>query len=156
MTHATARPLEDICYEFDDIICINHYTGWYGGDMKNWAKVIKRVIMTDHTETIQAPIMDTTEESLKVVVGEDNVQVTAANAQHGKIVKANLSDGNLPEPEAFLFLMKDGDDIIMIGCTNGQVTAVDNVTFAPGSAINWNVTVTATGDDGFKLIMGTE
>ena len=41
VTHATARPLEDICYEFDDIICINHYTGWYGGDMKNWAKVIE-------------------------------------------------------------------------------------------------------------------
>jgi beta-glucuronidase len=40
VTHATARPLEDICYEFDDIICINHYTGWYGGDMNNWAKVI--------------------------------------------------------------------------------------------------------------------
>jgi preprotein translocase subunit YajC len=52
--------------------------------------------------------------------------------------------------------MKDGDDIIMIGCTHGQVTAVDNVTFAPGSAINWNVTVTATGNDGFKLIMGSE
>ena len=40
VTHATARPLEDVCYEFDDIICINHYTGWYGGDMKNWEKVI--------------------------------------------------------------------------------------------------------------------
>ena len=121
-------------------------------NLKNWAKVIKRVIMTDHTETIQAPIMDTTEESLKVVVGEDNVQVTAANAQHGKIVKANLSDGNLPEPEAFLFLMKDGDDMIAIGAEKAQISAVDNVSFAPNSGITWGVTITAM-EDGFQLIM---
>ena len=121
-------------------------------NLKNWAKVIKRVIMTDHTETIQAPIMDTTEESLKVVVGEDNVQVTPANAQHGKIVKANLSDGNLPEPEAFLFLMKDGDDMIAIGAEKAQISGVDNVSFAPNSGITWGVTITAM-EDGFQLIM---
>lgn len=121
-------------------------------NLKNWAKVIKRVIMTDHTETIQAPIMDTTEESLKVVVGEDNVQVTAANAQHGKIVKANLSDGNLPKPEAFLFLMKDGDDMIAIGAEKAQISAVDNVSFAPNASINWGVTITAM-EAGFQLIM---
>lgn len=119
-------------------------------NIKNWANVVKRVVLTDHSETVQAPIMDTTEEAFKVVVGEDNV-VTAND-----VTTVSLSDGALPPAEAFLWVMKDGDDIIMIGCTNGQVTAVDNVTFAPGSAINWNVTVTATGDDGFKLIMGTE
>lgn len=42
VTHATARPLEDICYEFDDIICINHYTGWYGGNMSNWESMIEK------------------------------------------------------------------------------------------------------------------
>lgn len=48
--------------------------------------------------------------------------------------------------------MKDGDDMMMIGCTNGQVTEVDDVTFAPESAINWVPTITAMGD-GFKFIM---
>ena len=121
-------------------------------NLKNWAKVIKRVLMTDHTETIQAPIMDTTEETLKVILGDNNVETVAANAQHGKIVKANLSDGNLPEPEAFLFLMKDGDDMIAIGAEKAQISAVDNVSFAPNAAINWGVTITAM-DDGFVLIM---
>lgn len=115
-------------------------------NLRNWANVIKRVIMTEHSETIQAPIMDTTEESLKTVVGEDNV-TKATN-----IITVNLSAASLPEEEAFLFVMKDGDDMMMIGCTNGQVTAVDNVTFAPGAAINWVPTITAMGD-GFKLIM---
>jgi hypothetical protein len=121
-------------------------------NLRNWANKIKRVIMTEHSETIQAPIMDTIEEALKTVVGEDNVTTTAATSGHGKLINVNLSDGNLPEPEAFLWLMKDGDSMIAIGCENGQVTAVDNVTFAPNSAINWVPTITAL-DEGFKMIV---
>lgn len=118
-------------------------------NIKNWANKIKRVIMTDHSETIQSPIMDTVEEALKTVVGEDNV--TTAN----DVITVNLSDGDLPPEEAFLWVMKDGDDMMMIGCSHGQVSAVENVSFAPGAAINWTPTITAMGDDGFKLIMGT-
>lgn len=116
-------------------------------NLRNWANVIKRAIVTDHTETVQSPIMDTTAESLKAVFGDENV--TAANDK----VTVNLSAADLPEQEAFLWIMKDGDDMMAIGCTHGQVTAVDNVSFAPGSAINWTPTITAMGDDGFQLIM---
>lgn len=116
-------------------------------NLKNWANVIKRVILTDHSETVQAPIMDTTAEAFKAVFGEDNV--TTANGK----TTVNLSDGDLPPEEAFLWVMKDGDDMIMIGCTHGQVSAVENVSFAPGAAINWTPTITAMGDDGFKLLM---
>ncbi len=116
-------------------------------NLKNWANVIKRVILTDHSETVQAPIMDTTAEAFKAVFGEGNVTTT-----NGKTV-VNLSDGDLPPEEAFLWVMKDGDDMIMIGCSHGQVSAVENVSFAPGAAINWTPTITAMGDDGFKLLM---
>lgn len=115
-------------------------------NIKNWANKIKRVIMTDHSETIQSPIMDTTEESMKTVVGAGNVTTVS-----GKTT-VNLSDEDLPPEEAFLWIMKDGDDMIMIGCTHGQVSAVDNVSFAPGAAINWTPTITAMGD-GFRMIM---
>lgn len=115
-------------------------------NLRNWANVIKRVIVTEHSETVQSPIMDTTAESLKAVFGEDNV--TAANDK----VNVNLSSSALPEEEAFLWIMKDGDDLLAIGCTHGQVTAVDNVSFAPNNAINWVPTITAL-DSGFKLIM---
>ena len=116
-------------------------------NLKNWANKIKRVIMTDHSETIQSPIMDTVEEALKTVVGASNVTTASG------VITVNLSDGDLPEQEAFLWVMKDGDDMMMIGCSYGQVSAVDNVTIAPGAAINWTPTITAMGDDGFKLIM---
>ncbi len=121
-------------------------------NLRNWANVVKRVIVTEHSETIQSPIMDTVEESLKTVVGEKNVTVTAAATGHGKLINVNLSDGDLPKHEAFLWLMKDGDSMIAIGCEKGQVSAVDNVTFAPNGAINWVPTITAL-DDGFKMIV---
>lgn len=121
-------------------------------NLKNWANKIKRVIMTDHSETIQSPIMDTTEEALKATLGADNVTVTAATTGHGKKVAVNLSADDLPEPEAFLWLMKDGDDMIAIGCTKGQVSSVENVSFAPGSGITWTPTITAM-DAGFQMIM---
>ncbi len=116
-------------------------------NLRNWANVIKRVIMTDHSETIQSPIMDTTKESLKAVLGSSNV------TESGGVVTASLSNGDLPPQEAFLWVMKDGEDMMMIGCSYGQVSAVDNVSFSPGAAINWTPTITAMGDDGFKLIM---
>lgn len=116
-------------------------------NLRNWANAIKRVIMTEHSETIQSPIMDTTEESLKTVVGSGNVSKSSG------VITVNLSDGELPPEEAFLWVMKDGDDMIMIGCSYGQVSAVDNVSFTPGGAINWTPTITAMGEDGFKLIM---
>jgi hypothetical protein len=122
-------------------------------NLKNWANVIKRVILTDHTETIQAPVMDTTEESLKVVLGTANVTVTPAGTGHGKKVKAQLSSSSLPDPEAFLFLMKDGEDMIALGMTKGQINAIDNVSFAPGSAITWTPTITALDN---SLVLITE
>lgn len=120
-------------------------------NLKNWALVIKRVIMTEHSETIQSPLMDTTEEVLKTCLGAANVSTTAASASHGKLVSANLSSNALPPEEAFLWIMKDGDDLMMIGCTRGQIMSMDAVTFAPADAIKWTPTITALGD-GFQFV----
>lgn len=109
--------------------------------MKNWANVIKRVILSDHSETIQAPIMDTTEETLKTVLGADNVTVTPADNTHGELITATLSSSELPPAENFLFLMKDGDKMISLAC-KGQIQSMESVSFAPGSSVNWTPTIT--------------
>ena len=121
-------------------------------NLRNWANQIKRVIVSEHTETIQAPIMDTTEEVFETIFGEDAVDTSTATSGHGNIVTVDLSQDQLPEEEAYLFIMKDDDDCIAIGCTNGQITALENVTFAPGSGITWTPTITAL-EGGWKLIM---
>ena len=48
--------------------------------------------------------------------------------------------------------MKDDDDAIAIGCTEGQITEMDSVTFEPGATINWVPTITAI-NDGWKIIL---
>lgn len=121
-------------------------------DLKNWANKIKRSILTDHVESIGSPIMDTTEETLKTVFGEDNVTVTDATADHGKLINAHISAETLPAPEAFLFLMKDGDAGMMIGCEKGQITELGDVTFAPGSGITWETTIKGL-DDGWHYVL---
>ena len=42
ITHAAAFPFDDDSLEFDDIICINMYHGWYGGNFGEWDKVLER------------------------------------------------------------------------------------------------------------------
>ena len=112
-------------------------------NIRNWANVIKRSTLSEHTETVQVPIMDTTEDSLKVVVGASNVIVTPAAGSHGKTIDCDLSSGSLPAPEAFIFIMKDGNDVMAVGMSNGQITAVDAIAFAPENTINWTPTITA-------------
>lgn len=121
-------------------------------DIKNWANVTKRTILTDHAESIQAPIMDTTEESLKTIFGEENVTVTAATKDHGALVTVKLSATDLPAPEAYLFLMKDGDTGVMIGCTKGQIDSIGDVSFTPGAGITWQATFKGL-EEGWKMVM---
>ena len=121
-------------------------------DLKNWAKTVKRSIMTEHAESVSVTIMDTTQEVLETILGEGSTTVTAPTAAHGTVVTASLSKGELPPEEAYLFLMKDDDDVIAIGCTKGQITEMAEVTFSPEAAINWNPTIKGL-DDGWQILL---
>lgn len=112
-------------------------TGRSSEPLKDWANKIRRQLQSETTGTVAAPIISTTAEVLKTIFGED--AVTEAT---GKIT-AVVSEGAVSGEEAFLFLMKDGDDLMMLGTTNGYITALDDITFAPGSAITWNATISA-------------
>lgn len=120
-------------------------------NFRNWANELKRIVMTEHAETISAPIMDTTQEVLETVLGAGATTKTAASAAHGELITASLTQSALPPEEAYLFIMKDDDDAIAIGCEKGQITSMDAITFAPGSTIDWHPTITAL-DDGWQII----
>ena len=111
--------------------------------LKNWAKKIARLLPSEESGTVGAPVLDTTEESFKTIFGADNVTVTAATATHGKLISVDIEPNNMPEAEAYLFLMKDGDDMIMIGTTRGYISEVAEVAFQPNAAITWDATITA-------------
>ena len=111
--------------------------------LKNWANKIARLLPAEESGTVGAPIIDTTEESLNTIFGEDNVITTAATASHGKLISVDVTPDSMPDPEAYLFLMKDGDDMMMIGTTKGYITELGEVAFQPNAAITWNATITA-------------
>ena len=43
ITHATLCPNDDPCFEFDDIISINQYHGWYYGGFDTWDRVVNEL-----------------------------------------------------------------------------------------------------------------
>lgn len=42
VTYAGDKPMEDICLEFCDIICINAYKGWYSGSVSDWDMFVEK------------------------------------------------------------------------------------------------------------------
>ena len=118
--------------------------------IRNWAKEAVRNF-SEEKGTASAPVIYTTEESLKAVFGEDAVEVTPATNSHGKIITLTPK-AELIEPRAFLFIGKDDDDLFMLGTSSGTVTSIGDVSFAPSGTIAWTPTIdgdwTFVKDDG--------
>lgn len=118
-------------------------TGKDSEPLRNWAKEVERLMAGDEGGTVQAPLMYTTQKTLEAIFGTSNVSVSAATSSHGDLVSVNVQPGVSASPAAFLFIMKDGDDMLMLGTEKGIVTEVDDVTFSPTEAITWTATIEA-------------
>lgn len=112
--------------------------------MKNWALQIKRLMPGTDAQTVEAPIMDTTEEVFKLLFGADHVTKTAATAAHGEVLKVDTSALNTPSEEAYLFIMKDGDDMLALGTTSGFISSLSDVSFKATEGITWTATLSAS------------
>lgn len=118
-------------------------TGKDSKPLRNWAKQIERLIASEEGGSVEAPLLYTTQETLETIFGEDNVTVTAANASHGKLISVDVGPGVSGDALAFLFIMKDGDDMLMIGTTRGIVREVADINFTPTEGITWTATIEA-------------
>lgn len=147
-TALPASPLAELAEDWTEVGYIAEdgitwSTGRSSEPLKDWANKIRRQLQSEPTGTVAAPIISTTAEVLKTIFGEANVAESAATATHGKLVSVAVAEGVVSGEEAFLFIMKDGDDAMMLGTTAGFITALEDISFAPGSAITWNATVSA-------------
>lgn len=128
-------------------------TGKDSDALRNWAKEVERLVSSDEGGTVQTSIMETTKRALEVIFGAGNVTYTAADTTHGNITSVTVAPGVSAPPMAFLFLMKDGDDAMLLGTSKGIVRDLDTVGFKPSDAIEWGITIEAaswtfTKDDG--------
>ena len=121
--------------------------------LRNWARIVERLVASDEGGTVKAPFIYTVKKVFETIFGAGNVTYTAATSAHGNVTQVTVAPGVSAAPAAFLFVMKDGDDMIMLGTENGIVRDVDDVTFAPTEGITWNTTIEASSwtilkDDG--------
>lgn len=128
-------------------------TGKDSEPLRNWAKETERLTASDEGGTVVAPLMYTNEDTLKAIFGSDNVTVTDADNTHGNLVSVTVAPGVSASPKAFLFLMKDGDDTMLVGTSKGIVREVGDISFSPTEAIVWEATIEAASwtfvkDDG--------
>lgn len=115
-------------------------------NIKDWSGATVRKILSEFDGTLSWTMISTNEGSLGVAFGADNVTSSAATTTHGKQTLVQLG-AYLPERQAWLFLMKDGDARVIIEVPNGQVTNVGEVTFSATNAIGWNVTLSTYPDE---------
>lgn len=118
-------------------------TGKDSEPLRNWAKQVERLIASDEGGTVTAPLMYTTQKTLETIFGAGNVSVAAASSAHGKTVSVTVEPGVSAEPMAFLFVMKDSDDLIFLGTSRGIVREVSDITMSPTEAIVWEATIEA-------------
>lgn len=114
-----------------------------GDVLRNWALVAERKVNTENG-TVSAPIMHTTKKVLETLFGAGNVTHTSASAVHGNVDAVTLSPDVSAEPASYLFLMKDGDKLAMLGTTDGLITEISDVSFSPSEAVTWEATIDGT------------
>ena len=121
--------------------------------LRNWARIVERLVSSDEGGTVKVPLIYTVKKVFEAIFGSSNVTYTAATSAHGNVTKVTVAPGVSASPAAWLFVMKDGDDMIFLGTENGIARDVDDVTFAPTEGITWNTTIEASSwtllkDDG--------
>lgn len=157
-TPAPAYPGEELAQAWEEIGAVSEDGISYGLNyskdaLRNWALEIVRLKNADGNATVEVPFIDTTEDVFKTLFGADNVTVTPATSDHGKLISVEIGPDTQTEGEAFLFLMKDGDDMISVYTGDGFITEVADIDFGPEDAITWNATIASkswvvTKDDG--------
>lgn len=120
-------------------------------DIKEWGGAVVRKVLESFDGTLSWTMISTNEGALDIAFGDKYVTTSDATGTHGKQVQASLG-AHLPEPQSWVFLMKDGDARTVILVPNGQVTEVGEVTFAANAAIGWQVTLSCYPDDSGECI----
>ena len=114
--------------------------------IKDWSKANVRNLLTDFGGAISLAFLQIDQFAANRMFGASNVEVTAANSEHGEIIKINIG-AELPPIESWCFSMKDGNARVRVVVPRGQMTDVNQVDFKPdaGNVIGGTL---AAYDDG--------
>lgn len=114
-------------------------------DIKDWSKATVRKILESFDSTVKWSEIQMSYESLCHAFGEANVTRAPATAAHGEQVSVSVGAA-LPPPRSWAFKMKDGASRMLVVVPNGQVTALDEMSFAADAPIALPMTLTCYPD----------
>lgn len=111
--------------------------------IRAWGGDSVRVVETEHDLSFSLTFLETNEQTLKAVFGDDNVTGSAGN------FNVAIQSGALPA-QVFVFDMIDGDKKVRIVVPNGQITEVGDTQFVHSDATGYEITIEAFADDSDK------
>ena len=114
-----------------------------GDVIRNWALVAERKANTENGK-VTVRFLYTNQKTLETLVGAGNVTHTAASAVHGNVDTVEFAPDVSADPCAFVFLIKDGDKLALVGSTDALITSISNVSFTPDSAVIWEAVIEGT------------
>jgi len=113
-------------------------------DVFAWGGSKVRVVQSSHSLQISFPLLETTEDSVSLVRGADNVSSTADG------FKAEVTADVLPH-RAFIIDAQDGERGVRIEISDGQIISVGDQVLVHSDATRYEVTVECFPDeDGVK------
>lgn len=113
--------------------------------IKDWSGSTIRSLLDEFSPTVQYSEAETSYETMCRMVGPENVTKVNATTGHGEQLKVSFGP-NLPPAQAFCFSMKDEDRRMRLLVPNGQITAVDSVSFVRNDIVKWSFTLEANDD----------
>ena len=117
-----------------------------GDALRDWAKKKIRTLDGEAEPTISIPVIQMDATLAEVMVGKSNVTTAAATKDAGNIVKIAW-DGKPGPNKAWCCSMKDEDRRVRVFVPDAQVTECDDVSFVPGSANTYSLTLSLNADE---------
>lgn len=108
--------------------------------IQDWSLGHIRTLLEDFTGTVTFKFIQTDYDSLCMLFGASHVTLTPANSSHGDIITVDMGP-ELPEPKAFAFNMKDGEQRIRLCMPNAQPLLDGELTFVANEPISWGISL---------------
>lgn len=115
--------------------------------VKAWGGDAVKIMQTEHSLTYAFNFIESLNSTvLKAVYGEENVETTAATAEHGTQHEVLITGASLPVRK-YVFEIKDGDAKIRIYVPNAQVSEQGETVYADAEVVAYPMTIEALPDE---------
>ncbi len=113
--------------------------------IRDWALNVIRRILTEFDGTIAWTHLELSVGALKNYMGDSQVEVVEATAEHGTQTRSAIA-GKVRPVKSWYFKVKDGDRRIVVLVPHGQITERGEIPLTASGAVTLPVTLSTTPD----------